>query len=182
MRLYTAHDLVIPAEKQRLVQQTQEKVAEYEQQYQDGLITQGEKYNKVVDAWSKCTDDVAAAMMKGISQPKKGAPITRVLSPDVPLVSFFSLAVPKHATNSNAAKLFIVYMLSKRGQRDQLELSTSTDLHLFEDSHIRKEIVAQEKKYGITFKHADIAWQLRNDAGNAAQQKVAEILRTSGKR
>ena len=32
---------------------------EFEQQYMDGLITQGEKYNKVVDAWSRCSDDVA---------------------------------------------------------------------------------------------------------------------------
>ena len=40
---------------------------EYEQQYNDGLITQGEKYNKVVDAWAKCTDQVADEMMKGIS-------------------------------------------------------------------------------------------------------------------
>ena len=35
---------------------TQKEVKEYEQQYQDGLITSGEKYNKVVDAWSRCTD------------------------------------------------------------------------------------------------------------------------------
>jgi DNA-directed RNA polymerase subunit beta' len=35
-------------------------VKEFEQQYMDGLITQGEKYNKVVDAWSKCSDKVAA--------------------------------------------------------------------------------------------------------------------------
>jgi DNA-directed RNA polymerase subunit beta' len=39
------------------------QVKEFEQQYQDGLITQGEKYNKVVDAWSKCTDKVAEEMM-----------------------------------------------------------------------------------------------------------------------
>jgi DNA-directed RNA polymerase subunit beta' len=38
-------------------------VKEYEQQYNDGLITQGEKYNKVVDAWAKCTDKVADEMM-----------------------------------------------------------------------------------------------------------------------
>ena len=36
---------------------------EFEQQYMDGLITQGEKYNKVVDAWSKCNDKVTEAMM-----------------------------------------------------------------------------------------------------------------------
>ena len=40
-----------------------EQVKDFEQQYMDGLITQGEKYNKVVDAWSKCTDEVTAAMM-----------------------------------------------------------------------------------------------------------------------
>src|SRR5665213_3010168 len=38
----------------------------------DGLITKGEKYNKVVDIWSKCTDDVAEAMMKGISNVSTG--------------------------------------------------------------------------------------------------------------
>jgi DNA-directed RNA polymerase subunit beta' len=45
-----------------------QKVAEYEQQYMDGLITKGEKYNKVVDIWSHCTDEVADAMMKGIAK------------------------------------------------------------------------------------------------------------------
>ncbi|MBM3522284.1 MAG: DNA-directed RNA polymerase subunit beta', partial [Alphaproteobacteria bacterium] len=45
---------------------------------QDGLITQGEKYNKVVDAWSKCTDDVAAAMMKEISKVQPGKPMNSV--------------------------------------------------------------------------------------------------------
>jgi DNA-directed RNA polymerase subunit beta' len=45
------------------VGETRALVGEYEQQYVDGLITQGEKYNKVVDAWAKCTDKVADAMM-----------------------------------------------------------------------------------------------------------------------
>jgi DNA-directed RNA polymerase subunit beta' len=44
---------------------------DYEQQYNDGLITQGEKYNKVVDAWAKCTDRVAEEMMKRISAVEK---------------------------------------------------------------------------------------------------------------
>ncbi len=71
-------DLVIPLTKGRLVEDTRTKVQEYEQQYQDGLITQGEKYNKVVDAWSHCTDLVADAMMKEVSSPKKGEPINSV--------------------------------------------------------------------------------------------------------
>src|SRR6202041_2988787 len=44
---------------------------EYEQQYNDGLITQGEKYNKVVDAWAKCSDRLAEEMMAGISAVRK---------------------------------------------------------------------------------------------------------------
>ena len=56
-------DMKIPASKVTLVEQTKEQVAEYERQYADGLITRGEKYNKVVDAWSTCTDKVADAMM-----------------------------------------------------------------------------------------------------------------------
>jgi DNA-directed RNA polymerase subunit beta' len=71
-------DLVIPKAKERLVDETKARVTEYEQQYQDGLITQGEKYNKVVDAWSHCTDKVAEEMMKEISRPKKGDPINSV--------------------------------------------------------------------------------------------------------
>ena len=60
-------DMVIPGSKVELVDDTRDLVKEYEQQYNDGLITQGEKYNKVVDAWAKCTDRVADEMMKRIS-------------------------------------------------------------------------------------------------------------------
>src|SRR6185503_1147978 len=59
-------DMVIPETKAKLVADTRTLAGEYEQQYNDGLITQGEKYNKVVDAWAKCTDRVADEMMKRI--------------------------------------------------------------------------------------------------------------------
>ncbi|MFL2803211.1 MAG: DNA-directed RNA polymerase subunit beta' [Paracoccaceae bacterium] len=60
-------DIVIPEKKWSLVEDTRTQVKEFERQYMDGLITQGEKYNKVVDAWSICSDSVADAMMKEIS-------------------------------------------------------------------------------------------------------------------
>ena len=60
-------DMVIPEAKWTIVEGVRDQVKEFEQQYMDGLITQGEKYNKVVDAWSKCSDAVAAEMMKEIS-------------------------------------------------------------------------------------------------------------------
>jgi DNA-directed RNA polymerase subunit beta' len=71
-------DLIIPSAKGRLVGETQDRVKEFEQQYQDGLITQGEKYNKVVDAWSRCTDLVADEMMKEMQTLKPNAPINAV--------------------------------------------------------------------------------------------------------
>ena len=60
-------DLIIPKNKSQLINETKKLITDYENQYSEGLITRGEKYNKVVDAWSKCTDKVAAEMMKGIS-------------------------------------------------------------------------------------------------------------------
>jgi DNA-directed RNA polymerase subunit beta' len=63
-------DMVVPGSKRTIVEKTRESVKEFEQQYNDGLITQGEKYNKVVDAWSKCTEEIAEAMMKEISAAK----------------------------------------------------------------------------------------------------------------
>ena len=71
-------DLIIPKEKPELILKTQNEVKEFEQQYQDGLITAGERYNKVVDAWSRCTDNVAAAMMKEISKQEIGTPTNSV--------------------------------------------------------------------------------------------------------
>jgi DNA-directed RNA polymerase subunit beta' len=64
-------DMVIPEAKVQLVEDTRALVKDYEQQYQDGLITQQEKYNKVIDAWSRCGDQVATAMMKEISATPK---------------------------------------------------------------------------------------------------------------
>ncbi|MEN5053802.1 MULTISPECIES: DNA-directed RNA polymerase subunit beta' [Brevundimonas] len=63
-------DIVIPAKKEQLVNETRTQVEEYEQQYADGLITKGEKYNKVVDAWAKATDKIADEMMGEIAQPR----------------------------------------------------------------------------------------------------------------
>ena len=71
-------DLIIPDSKPELILKTQNEVKEFEQQYQDGLITAGERYNKVVDAWSRCTDEVAGAMMKEISRQEVGSPTNSV--------------------------------------------------------------------------------------------------------
>ena len=81
-------DMVVPQKKWQIVEQTRTLAKEYEQQYQDGLITQGEKYNKVVDAWAKCTDQIADAMMHEISAVKKDAKSGR----EVPVNSIYMMA------------------------------------------------------------------------------------------
>jgi|TARA_R110001599_G_scaffold344368_2_gene567824 DNA-directed RNA polymerase subunit beta' len=71
-------DLIIPDAKQELVDQAHSEVKEFEQQYLDGLITQGEKYNKVIDVWSRCTDMVAEKMMEHMSNEEPGQPVNSV--------------------------------------------------------------------------------------------------------
>jgi DNA-directed RNA polymerase subunit beta' len=71
-------DLIIPEAKHTLVAEVQEKIKEYEQQYQDGFITQREKYNKEVDAWTSCSEKVAEEMVKVIREEKPGQPINPV--------------------------------------------------------------------------------------------------------
>ncbi|MBV9637368.1 MAG: DNA-directed RNA polymerase subunit beta', partial [Methylobacteriaceae bacterium] len=64
-------DMVVPDTKPKIIAETSALAKEYEQQYNDGLITQGEKYNKVVDAWAKCSDKLAEEMMARISSVRK---------------------------------------------------------------------------------------------------------------
>jgi len=71
-------DLIIPKTKENLVNDAKKQIESYEAQYSEGLITRGEKYNKVVDVWSKCTDLVANEMMKEISSATKTMPNDRI--------------------------------------------------------------------------------------------------------
>ncbi len=68
-------DMRIPPEKQVLVQEAQNEVAEIDEQYQEGLITDGERYNKVIDIWARVGDRVSQELLKGIQSEE-------VMSPD----------------------------------------------------------------------------------------------------
>ncbi|OFE10993.1 DNA-directed RNA polymerase subunit beta' [Pseudohongiella acticola] len=61
------NDFVIPDAKAKIIGQAESEVEEIENQYASGLVTQGEKYNKVIDIWSRANDLVAKAMMEGLS-------------------------------------------------------------------------------------------------------------------
>lgn len=64
------NDFVIPTEKKRIIDNATNEVKEIESQYASGLVTQGEKYNKVIDLWSKANDEVSKAMMANLSKEK----------------------------------------------------------------------------------------------------------------
>jgi DNA-directed RNA polymerase subunit beta' len=87
-------DMVVPMSKAKHLQDTDEEVKQFEQQYADGFITYGEKYNKVIDAWSRCTDKVAGDMMKEISAMK-----------------------PRSECESGQMRLNSVYMMAASGAR-----------------------------------------------------------------
>ncbi|HEY9110357.1 MAG TPA: DNA-directed RNA polymerase subunit beta' [Rhodanobacteraceae bacterium] len=67
-------DMKIPGEKKAILEEAEKEVVEIQEQFQSGLVTAGERYNKVVDIWSRTNEQIAAAMMKGIGFDKvKGA-------------------------------------------------------------------------------------------------------------
>ncbi|ORE88987.1 DNA-directed RNA polymerase subunit beta' [Oceanococcus atlanticus] len=61
------NDMVIPEEKAEILDAAEAEVKEIEDQYTSGLVTQGERYNKVVDIWSRANDRIARAMMERLS-------------------------------------------------------------------------------------------------------------------
>ena len=65
---FAADDMLIPQEKHAIIAEAETQVKEIEAQYTSGLVTQGERYNKVVDIWGRAGDDIAKAMMSQLGQ------------------------------------------------------------------------------------------------------------------
>jgi DNA-directed RNA polymerase subunit beta' len=63
-------DFVIPNEKAEIISRSEDEIREIESQFSSGLVTQGEKYNKVIDIWTRASDQVSNAMMDTLSTEK----------------------------------------------------------------------------------------------------------------
>ncbi len=96
------NDMKIPLNKEDLVEKAENEVLDVDQQYSDGLITSGEKYNKVVDIWSKVTEDVANEMMEEIK------------------VDYFRDKDNKVVEAPSFNSIFIMADSGARGSRDQI--------------------------------------------------------------
>ena len=96
-------DLKIPVTKKDIISAAQTEVSDIERQYRDGIITRTEKYNKVVDVWTKATQDVSTEMVKGISHD--------------------TVVNPKTGETRTNASFNPIYMMSTsgaRGNQDQM--------------------------------------------------------------
>ncbi|MCP4448905.1 MAG: DNA-directed RNA polymerase subunit beta' [Myxococcales bacterium] len=85
-------DMTIPAAKYTLIEGAQKEVAEIEEQYTEGLITDGERYNKIVDIWAQVAEAIAKEMMQGISTQEYENPKTGEKFTDASFNSIFIMA------------------------------------------------------------------------------------------
>jgi DNA-directed RNA polymerase subunit beta' len=102
--------MITPDSKQAILKKAEEQVVEISRQYTEGLITQGEKYNKVVDIWAKATDDVANEMMEAM----KIAPVQDQYGKSV---------LDKNGKPVNEESFNPIYMMADsgaRGSKDQM--------------------------------------------------------------
>ncbi|MBI4632890.1 MAG: DNA-directed RNA polymerase subunit beta' [Deltaproteobacteria bacterium] len=75
---FAVHNMIIPANKKEIVGKADKDVLKIQKQYMDGLITDGERYNKVIDIWAQSTENIASEMLAGISsEDVKGADGTK---------------------------------------------------------------------------------------------------------
>jgi DNA-directed RNA polymerase subunit beta' len=65
---FASDDMMVPPEKRAIIEEAEKEVKEIQAQYTSGLVTQGERYNKVVDIWGRAGDDIAKAMMAQLSK------------------------------------------------------------------------------------------------------------------
>jgi DNA-directed RNA polymerase subunit beta' len=61
-------DMIVPKEKTQEIATAQKQIAEVEKQHRKGVITSGERYNKIVDVWTHCTDQISGVMLKTFDQ------------------------------------------------------------------------------------------------------------------
>ncbi|MFO7725488.1 MAG: hypothetical protein R6V45_08075, partial [Oceanipulchritudo sp.] len=109
-------DMIIPDTKWDVIKRAESEVGEINRQYTEGLIPQGEKYNKVVDIWAKATDEIADEMMDAMQKPyTRRPPETSVGEVDKRLVSRMS-----QDGNDVVNSIFTMADSGARGSRDQM--------------------------------------------------------------
>ncbi len=105
--------MIIPESKTSILTKAEKEVSDITKQYTEGLITQGEKYNKVVDIWAKATDDIADAMMDAMEKPYEG--VLEKLAP-----SEDNRLVKSNGGGDMINPIFMMADSGARGSKDQM--------------------------------------------------------------
>lgn len=103
--------MIIPNRKWDILDDAENRVGEITRQYTEGLITQGEKYNKVVDIWAKATDDVANAMMEAMRKP---------IATDSPIDNQSQIVENTDSESNRMNPIFMMADSGARGSKDQM--------------------------------------------------------------
>jgi DNA-directed RNA polymerase subunit beta' len=106
------NDMIIPPSKQEILNAAKAEVAQVEDQYQEGIITEGEKYNKVVDIWAKATDEVAARMMEEMARD--------VITVEVPDPEHPGRTITHQEEVASFNPIFMMADSGARGSKDQM--------------------------------------------------------------
>ena len=106
---FCSDDMLVPEEKNSIISSAEKEVHEIENQYTSGLVTDGERYNKVVDIWGKAGDLVAKAMMNKIAQEKVEVYNKKLKS--------FEIAKDKKGDDLLQESFNSIYMMSDSGAR-----------------------------------------------------------------
>jgi iron(III) transport system substrate-binding protein len=107
-----------------------------------------------------------------------GAPVDHMIPKDAAVLRYFYFSIPRNAQDIDAAKLFIVYLLTEAGQKAIWELY-GMDLDTFPHSH-SGEVVHAEVAKGTTFKAATVTWWQQHPEIGPATGKIVKILSGAG--
>jgi DNA-directed RNA polymerase subunit beta' len=110
-------DMVIPPAKNSIIEKAEVEVREIEQQFEQGFVTAGERYNKVVDIWARTNDQVAKAMMDNLS--------------------FTTVKVIKQGEEEKQKSFNSIYMMSDSGARGSCSSDSSVGRYAWFDGETR---------------------------------------------
>lgn len=109
-----------------------------------------------------------------VTMKEKGAPIDEVIPADFAAERYYYATLPKNSGNPNAAKLFVLFLESVKGQ-ELIWQGTKTDLHTYPESHFVK-VIDNYQKDGIKFQEFTVDWFLQHPEALEGQRKAVPIL------
>ena len=110
-------DMVIPEAKYTIVEESEAEVAEIQAQFDQGLVTAGEKYNKVIDIWSSANEKVSKAMMDNLSKEMVESAVRPAVSEDAPIIKWKDKVLTSNGELEEQDSFNSIFMMADSGAR-----------------------------------------------------------------